>query len=158
MITVLLFLWQLPQAIIGFFVWLFYLCTGQIRDIRFAGHVFYISLVANPGTSEGISLCPIIFYKPENPNTLKHEYGHYLQSLKWGWLYLPIVAVPSVQNGILAYWQIKCGTYTGWYNKVYPENEADILGDAQWENPNGINEKTHRVIKLNDRETTNGKS
>ena len=57
--------------------------------------------------------------------SLAHEYGHHIQSLYLGWLYLPLVGLPSIIRSI--YCILKHKDYV-WYHSGYPEDWADRLG------------------------------
>ena len=78
----------------------------------------------------GVSLGKFIFVSKNAPETtVKHEYGHYLQGLRLGWLYLFVVGIPSIL------WAAFGGRYrrkkgVSYYSK-YPENWADRLGGVE---------------------------
>jgi hypothetical protein len=59
---------------------------------------------------------------------IKHEYGHTLQSKMLGWLYLPIICVPSLILFTLT--TIDILDYADYY-KRFPENWADKLGGVR---------------------------
>lgn len=129
--NVLLFLWQLPQIIIG------YVLTAFIREdvrcypyqdrrvvvigsLRFLGgvsfgHVIFLHANSRYGVSR-LSVC--------------HEYGHCRQSKMLGWFYLPIVGLYSgVRCGLRLYRR------NGYYN-AWCERWADQLGGVK--NDNGF--------------------
>lgn len=96
----LLFLWQLPQTIIGYCVLLF--C--KIRFIKSKKKVEKIELdgIKNIYSVPKFFNCSVslnIIIGQANritrPNTYKHEYGHRKQSQKLGFLYLFIIGIPS---------------------------------------------------------------
>jgi hypothetical protein len=80
------------------------------------------------GFPGGISLSFIIFLddrEKERIRSVKHEFGHTKQSFLLGWLYLPIIGVPSIIRASV--WNRKKLEPSQYY-KGYPENWADILG------------------------------
>lgn len=63
--------------------------------------------------------------------TVRHEYGHSIQSRRLGWLYLLVVALPSVARNLydrVAHKHKSTLFRNWWYYSGYPENEADYLG------------------------------
>jgi len=122
--------WELPQYILGIFFILF--LNRRIIDILVYkdAHVF---IARNfPG---GISLI-IILNESEIPDSINesggrlkcllHEYGHSIQSFLLGWLYLPLVGIPSVIRA--AVWKNR-RLNPALYYKRYPESWADKLTD-----------------------------
>jgi hypothetical protein len=128
--NVLLFFWQLPQIIIGFFVWVYYLATNKIliderygiREDRLIDGVYHVPL---KGKQWGISLGGFVFYTVDNPLVMAHELGHVLQSHKWGLLYLLVIGIPGSIARLIAQIQIWTKTYSGWYFYFYTEKEAN---------------------------------
>lgn len=121
---ILLYLWQLPQNLIGLLVIL--ITNAKKTDAEF-------EYVANDFTPFGVSLGNYIIFggTVRNENSYKHEYGHHRQSLYLGWLYLFIVGIPSLIGNIwdrIAHkkWTVK--KRINWYYSRFPENWADNLG------------------------------
>jgi hypothetical protein len=82
----------------------------------------------------GVSMGLFVFLNPaylneKNKKTINHEYGHYLQHLMFGPLYLLIIGLPSLINNRMAY--NKIGDYQHNYYKKYPEKWADKLGGVK---------------------------
>ena len=91
---VLLYLWQLPQNILGLLVILFTgaKCTGSHWVIKNPDNTKYF----------GVSLGSyIIFGNYPREITLKHERGHQKQSLMLGPLYLLFIGLPSAVGNLL---------------------------------------------------------
>lgn len=124
--------WCLPQNILGALALIFF------RGERFRYHGSLVTLYRGEKRAEKLgafSLSAFIFI-PEvwsedyRRGVLVHEYGHVVQSLMLGPLYLLAVAIPSV---------IWAGRYTKRfaryrtrgvrYTDRFPENEADRLGE-----------------------------
>lgn len=91
-------------------------------------------LVESKGT--GISLGHIVFWSRESSRwqdldlrNRAHELGHTKQSRMLGWLYLPVVGVPSISRAAYAlfYRELTGKPWTRYYDG-YPEKWADRLG------------------------------
>ena len=125
---VLMYLWQLPQHLLGLLlVWLYKPTRlHKVGDVR-----FYFS----HRMSGGISLGNYIivndghyrkyFADSWKRNTVKHEYGHSIQSLRLGWLYLFVIGLPSLIWALI-YGVIIPKTHNGYY-RFYTEKWADKL-------------------------------
>ena len=64
-------------------------------------------------------------------NIILHEHGHQLQSKKLGWLYPPLVGLPSICRNVwdrLIHKKWTKERRTKWYYSGYPERWADKLG------------------------------
>lgn len=120
LVSILLYVWQLPQNIVGIIVKLFY---KEETTIVYKGKTISVC----NGFKGGISLGNTIIVK-KYPNTkdtwndVKHEYGHYLQSRKLGWAYLFVIGIPSALNALL--------DFTDYYYDFYTEKWADKLGNV----------------------------
>lgn len=118
---VLLYLWQLPQNILGLLVILFTgaKCTGSHWIIK------------NPDSTKyfGVSLGSyIIFGNYPREMTLKHEHGHQKQSWILGPLYLLVIGLPSLLGNIYSRIFHKSAE---WYYKQPWEAWADKLGGVE---------------------------
>ena len=65
-----------------------------------------------------------------NAMSRKHEYGHCLQSQWLGWLYLPLVGLPSILRVLV--WRIRNLDPKKYYIG-YPEDWANMLGFGEKE-------------------------
>jgi hypothetical protein len=91
-------------------------------------------VVQSRGT--GISLGYIVFWSRENSRwhdldarNRAHELGHTKQSRLLGWLYLPVVGLPSISRAAFAFvFREVTGQQWTQYYEGYPENWADRLG------------------------------
>ena len=118
--------WGLPQTLLGLLV---LLAHWDCRREEHRGAV-----AVRWGRPTGLSLGMFLFLPPsEDRWYLLHEYGHSLQSLLLGPLYLPLVALPSV------FWCRFPPLRRLWtsgrvaYDAVYPENWATAWGKAKKE-------------------------
>ena len=82
--------WGLPQALTGGMVFL-------VCGFRRRRYAFRSAIVTEWPLDRGLSLAPFIFVPERCPRRLLvHEYGHVVQSLMLGPLYLPIIVLPSL--------------------------------------------------------------
>ena len=127
---ILLWLWQFPQNVIGVvFAWL---CSPQrhtfnLSDKRWReASLNYTEWMERGGYHYGITFGKYIFlYRPDPNGDLtneRHEYGHTVQSMILGPLYLFVIGIPSL---IHAWWWDKG---KGSYYNFFTEKWADKLG------------------------------
>ena len=122
--------WGLPQTLAGAVLWLVFAGSRHFR---------YREAVATQWPLRGgISLGLFIFVS--DTTLCYHEYGHTLQSLILGPLYLPFVGLPSlVWAGCYRLFRIRRS-----YVSVYPENWAEHLGRPSLRRPSQDPPTTHR--------------
>jgi hypothetical protein len=123
------FIWELPQNIIGIIVLLF--LRHKITKVEIIHKRLFFR------THDcGISLGSFVFWSNSNntivpmaPNNKEHEYGHTIQSLFFGPLYLIFVGIPSILRVVYSsiYYRLHKRKWQNYY-KGYPENWADKLG------------------------------
>lgn len=118
----ILYLWQLPQNILGMLFLLF--VRGEERH-SLDGIDFYYA----KGFAGGISLGKYIILGEYYEEDVKHEYGHCIQSRRWGWLFLPVVGLCSLVWAGL-YGNLIQETHNGYY-KFWTERNADKLGKVK---------------------------
>ena len=120
---VLQILWGFPQTLLGFAV---FLRLRKLPHYRYHGAV-----VTEWKRSSGVSLGLFVFI-PEGSfgkDFIVHEYGHTIQSLLLGPIYLLVVGVPSVlwcNLRCFATLRKKKGVS---YQKLYTERWANWLGE-----------------------------
>lgn len=115
---VLLYLWQLPQNLLGLLFLLF--IRGEIKH-KLGGIDFYYSKTFNGG----ISLGKYIILCSKREKSVRHEYGHCIQSRMLGPLYLLVVGLPSIMHAALC----KCRGHS--YYDIWCERWADKLGGVR---------------------------
>lgn len=143
---ILLWLWQMPQNLAGLAV---VLITGA-KPYSLNG----LTVHAAPLFGSGVSLGRYIIIDRTHFNSVvngafpaetlvrrvMHEYGHCLQSRRYGWLYLLAIGLPSICGNV--YSRIT-GKDSRWYYAQPWEAEADRLG--------GVDRSYLRVLrKLTD--------
>lgn len=133
--NIILWLWQFPQNLIGFFLtrkpkkWFWYNCNdGEKVKVYLTSNVFGC----------GVSLGNYIILDYDSYNntniskTINHEHGHQKQSRYLGWFYLLFVGLPSaVFNNLwdrIFHKKWNSIKRMIWYYSRYPEKWADNLG------------------------------
>jgi len=167
----LLFLWELPQLFLGFFMY-----ALLRKKITYRQSYRDASVFAVKGFPGGISLSWLIFINENEAGdvqVVRHEYGHSIQSFMLGWLYLIIVGLPSIIRA--SKWnRLKLDIKD--YYRGFPENWANALGGAVFnfmavllviitmlgitaivscKNPNIMNSESQPVITYQQTDTGN---
>ena len=87
---VLLYIWQLPQNLLGLALLAYY--QHEKAYHRLNGRTFYYTTEMISGISLGNY---IIMNREDREDGMRHEYGHTIQSRWLGWFYLLIIGLPS---------------------------------------------------------------
>lgn len=116
---VLLWLWQLPQNILGLLPLL--INRGEVKH-RLDNIVFYYDNNF-PG---GITLGEYILVGSET--AVRHEFGHVLQSRILGPLYLFVIGIPSIVHAAINEYIGCCKKHKEGYYHFYTEKWANKLG------------------------------
>lgn len=125
-IHILEWIWQMPQHIGAF---IFYLCTKKTNKGKFKrfvtkhGTKFYY----NEGFYGAVTLGQYVFIGKgidDVEETVKHEYGHHLQSLILGPLYLFVIGLPSLVHAAIH--------EEGDYYAFYTERWANELANKHY--------------------------
>lgn len=125
MMSFLSYFWQLPQNLLGLLLLLFW---KPEKKLEYKG----VKIFINSKFPSGVSLGQYVIlgkypYNTPTWNSVKHEYGHHLQSLRYGWLYLIVTGLPSLLGNV--YGRIfRKGS--AWYYSQPWEKGADKLGGA----------------------------
>ena len=121
--NILLYIWQLPQNLVGLLVvshlW-------PVPNVRFRGEMICYSERMRGGISLGRYIILARRYWEGNGDTELHEYGHALQSRYLGPFYLIVIGLPSL---IWAWWWNEDRGVS--YYSFYTERWADILGGVE---------------------------
>lgn len=127
MLNVLLWFWQLPQHIIALIVILLYRAKATEQQVTPQKLYLVKSKVLSGGSFGNYVILEESYMKSSRlfNVTLKHEYGHSIQSLYFGPLYLLIIGIPSLMNNLRARYDKR--VYDTYYSR-YPEKWADRLG------------------------------
>ena len=129
-----LFVWELPQNLLGLSLLGVEALTRSIVEIRLERERVMIE-----SKGQAISLGLFVFWcRTSNrwhdldERNRDHEYGHSIQSRRLGPLYLPLVGVPSTARAIyaLAYREVTGRKWSRYY-AGYPERWADELGGVR---------------------------
>lgn len=116
---ILLYIWQLPQMLLGLLLRAIY----KGNDSQYEDAIVRRSTKMQGGISLGKY---IIINQWSGKKTVMHEYGHSIQSKRWGWLYLPVIGLSSIIWAGL-YGSVIKSSANGYY-KFWTEKRADKLG------------------------------
>lgn len=84
---ILLWIWCFPQNLVG-------LIVKKVTKAECKGDHYWFKIeCGSVSLGEYIFLCPDHYGRKK---VLRHEKGHRVQSRILGWLYLPIIAIPSM--------------------------------------------------------------
>lgn len=128
--------WGLPQTLAGACV---FLAHRRCAHFRYHGAVVTVWEL----WGKGMSLGPFVFVCPADPTTpsqldvrlLVHEYGHTVQSLILGPLYLPVIGLPSaIWANVPALKRRRRNRQTSYY-AFFPERFANWLGERVLKEP-----------------------
>lgn len=131
-------IWGFPQTLVGFIV---FLTTIHCPHYNFYGAVctsWKFKSSVSLGLFIFVSDDPFYSYAHQKANydekyfynmLAVHEYGHTIQSLILGPLYLPVVGLPSLIWAKTEYYQRKRAVERLSYFSVFPENQANKLGE-----------------------------
>lgn len=132
MLLFLLYIWQLPQNLVG----LFWLLVNHTKKFVWEKTDCNFYEIPDGGA---VSLGNYIFVGWQYNETIKHEYGHHRQSTYLGPLYLLLIGLPS----ICGYWiDVLFHSDWGWekrekwYYNLPWEKWADKLGGVKRYYPN----------------------
>lgn len=125
--NILLFIWQLPQNIIGLLIMLVNFKSVTMDKSKKCFRVKYLC-------DCGISLGNYIIIDSDvncKYQTIGHEQGHQKQSKMFGWLYLILIGLPSICGNIInrvfhKNWKLSKRLY--WYYNLPWEKSANKLG------------------------------
>jgi hypothetical protein len=120
-ISVLIYMWLLPQNIVGLIVFIYY----RPKKLKKQGFVTYYNFSSPLGS---ISLGKYIFLCDSHWGddlVEKHEYGHFIQGLYLSWFYLLVIGLPSlIWAGVFAEYRLAKNVS---YYSFYTEKWADYL-------------------------------
>ncbi|MEZ3441530.1 hypothetical protein [Alistipes sp.] len=131
---ILLYLWQLPQNLLGLL--LFHVRVYKpLREIEFRGHRVLICDMFPGGISLGNYILVDFhreawdagrqeYVRMELRYSIRHEFGHSRQSEYLGWLYLPVVGLFSGVHNLCH----RFGCARGNYYRYWCEAWANRLG------------------------------
>lgn len=123
--------WGLPQTLVGAVVFLY-----LIRHHHFCYHGAIATFWKNKtSASLGMFLFLSENYTSETLEKVTiHEYGHTIQSLILGPLYLPVIALPSMLWCYIPFFRSLREQRNISYYSFYTERSADILADRIFSN------------------------
>ena len=120
--------WGLPQNLVGLCFFLYFRVKG-CPSFPYQGSRVTIWTLRSGSMSMGRYLFLAPGWTPNNHSLLAHEYGHTIQSLFFGPLYLLAVGLPSVLWAGLPCFRRMRQAGKRSYHSVYPEKGATRLGE-----------------------------
>lgn len=112
--------WGFPQTLLGFIVFL--ICHTK-------PHGMYRGCITTRWNNRGsMGMGMFLFLGTENPEVRVHEFGHSVQSLILGPLFLPIMGIPSILWCNIPYFRRMRKEKGVSYYRFYPESTANRLG------------------------------
>ena len=130
------FTWELPQLFLGYMIAQLRVLCGNVDRVDTLGGVTYVTCChrkdhAYTGMSMGcfVQMWLPVEIKPDFEHyarryagkMLLHEYGHTFDSQLWGWLYLPVVGLPS----LVSQWIELAGLFHHRHDNLYAERWAN---------------------------------
>jgi hypothetical protein len=124
--------WQFPQTLLGTI--LVKVLKAEKRTLSWQNrvcvhqHISYYRFERNTGFSKfisGVSLANIILLSDNNcgDKTIRHEYGHSIQSACLGWLYLPVIGIYSA---------VFCNLWDRWFHKRWSAQHRQEWYYSRW--------------------------
>ena len=123
--NIALWIWQLPQHILGVVL----ILLSRAKHER---HYYVVKKFFNSGISLG--KYTILQVDCVHEDTVRHEMGHSIQSKYLGPFYLLFVGLPSIVRNIWDRIGHKKWDYDKryrWYYSSWPEKQADKLGGVE---------------------------
>lgn len=121
---ILLWIWQLPQNLVGLLLLL--ILKGETKHKLNAIRFYFLD--SFPG---GITLGEYIIVGAKQSLTVRHEFGHVLQSRYLGPLYLIVIGLPSIIHAGINNIIGCCDKHKDGYYHFYTEKWANKLGKVK---------------------------
>ena len=120
--------WGILQNLVGGSIYLFFRLRG-CKHFRYQGSLAVIWTIEAGSMSMGRFLFFYPGFRKGDHRLLSHEYGHTIQSLILGPLYLPLVGLPSLLWASLPVFEKRRQEKHISYYDFVPEKWANRLGD-----------------------------
>lgn len=135
LINILRFLWEFPQNLLGIVLFRIYSAGCDSLGTTYGDARVLYSGRMRGGISLGRRIILPWHYRGDCSErsyvgmTLRHEYGHTVQSRRLGWLYLVVIGLPSITWAWAHSTFRRLGTVN--YYSFYTERWADELGGVK---------------------------
>ena len=138
------FVWELPQTGIGYLVTQWRNIFGRVKRVDcLHGIVFATGRNRQPHAYAGVSTgCFVNMWLPNEIkgdfeefarhcpfDMYRHEFGHTIDSQRWGWFYLPLVGLMSVVSEVVEL----SGHTRHRHQDFWTERRADRLGERYFD-------------------------
>lgn len=127
------YLWQLPQMLVGLLICNLIKYTQSFNATTKTGKVYHGKVYFTDWFNSAVCLGKYIIVdkklkgKDQLSETIKHELGHSIQSILLGWFYFIVVGIPSFVLNIISRIYKKDAQ---WYYSKFPENWANKLAEG----------------------------
>lgn len=112
--------WGFPQTLLGFLIYL--RCSGKPRE------VYHGCIVTHWNNRGSMGMGMFLFLGRDDPQVRVHEFGHSVQSLFLGPLFLPVMGIPSILWCNLPFCRrLRKDKHISYY-RFYTESNANRLG------------------------------
>jgi hypothetical protein len=111
---ILLFLWQLPQNLLAIVMMPF---MGKLKFVKYDNYCYAFEVINMPSAISLGSFIYLSAYHAKRETVIGHEYGHVIDSQRWGPLYLFVWGIPSALNNVFR--------FTDCYYDFYTEKSAN---------------------------------
>lgn len=122
---ILLWVWQFPQNITGWFLWVFIFKSHATTRHKGARIMFTYQMSGGVTLGKWVFLDARYYGNSYGSSVMKHEYGHTVQSKMLGWLYLIVIGLPSIVHAAFH----KKGDYYHFYTEKWANRLADKYYD-----------------------------
>ena len=112
--------WGFPQTLVGFITYL--ICR------KYPHETYRNCIVIRWGLKSSMGMGMFLFLGTEDPQVRVHEFGHSVQSLILGPLFLPVMGIPSILWCNIPYFRRMRKEKGVSYYSFYPESTANKLG------------------------------
>ena len=112
--------WGFPQTFVGAII--------RVLNRKNPSRVYHGCIVTRWSNSGSLGMGMFLFLGTEDPQVRVHEFGHSVQSMILGPLFLPVMGIPSFLWCNIPYFRRMRKEKSISYYRFYPESTANRLG------------------------------